>query len=534
MNHVVQQPATVLVVDDNEDNRLIASTNLELAGYTVLEAEDGERGLEALAGTPADLVLLDIMMPGIDGYEVCRRIRADAALQQTKVLMLTAKAATTDLVKGFEAGADDYVTKPFEIDELLTRVRNLVELKRAEDELRRINADLEAEVERRSAELARSEARYRTIFNAVPISIMLLDAEGRVEAVNTWHEDQPLFTTLYQPPLVGRPFAEHPGAGTLGIADALEPLLAGTAFSRHAQPPTGRSEGDYAVVRVRGVPIKGADGTVQGALALHEDLTEERRLQEQVLDAQKLASIATLAQGVAHNFNNLLFVVSGSLEILRMALSDEKWQKPLQQARTALSRMAGLTRQLAVFSRPGEETPRPLQMPHLLKDVTDSFRPKLPAGIRLDLEVPQDLPPVAGCPGELYQAFHSLVQNAIEALPEGGDIRVSARLEQRALPSPDGLGQVERPCIVSEVADDGIGMDEETQHRAFEPFFTSKQTVGVGLGLSAAHGIVHSRGGLIDIESEPGKGARVSVVLPVSDEPSPQRASSELLRPNAT
>lgn len=534
MNRAVQQSATVLVVDDNEDNRLIAATNLEMAGYTVFEAENGERGLEVLAATPVDLVLLDIMMPGIDGYEVCRRIRADEALRGFKVLMLTAKADTRDVVKGFEVGADDYVTKPFEIEELLARVRNLIGLRRAEEELRRLNADLEGEVLGRALELARSEARYRTIFNAVPISIMVLDGQGRIKAVNAWHEGHPLLAELYRPPLVGGRLAEHPGAAAVGIADRIGSLLQGTGFELEARTETTRAKDHKAVVRVRGLPITGNDGTPQGALVLHEDLTEERHLQERVLEAHKLASIGTLAQGVAHNFNNLLFVVTGGLEIVRSSLEGGPGLKSLDQARTALSRMAALTRQLAAFSRLGEEGHQPIQVSVPLQDVADSFRPRLPAGVSLEVDAPNDLPHVSACPGDLYHAFHALVQNAIEALPDGGEVRVSARLERRVLPGVDDSRRVERSCVVCEIGDNGIGMDEEAQRRAFEPFFTSKQTVGVGLGLSAVHGIVRSHGGLIEITSAPGQGTRIAVVLPACSEPQLEAASCGEQRANSS
>jgi len=517
MNADTEKKAVVLVVDDNEDNRLIASANLEMGGYTILEAEHGERCLEVLAETPVDLVLLDIMMPGIDGYEVCRRIRADEALDGIKVLMLTAKAGTRDLVKGFEVGADDYVSKPFEIDELLARVGNLVNLKHAQDELRRLNADLEGEVVKRALELAQSEARYRTIFNAVPTSIMLLDTHGHITAVNAWHEAHPLFTQLYPQPLLNTQLAEHPGAQATGITERVTELLSGYGFEHQAHTGHDAAQEGDAVVRVRGVPITHEDGTVEGALILHEDLTEERQLQEQLLEAQKLASLGTLAQGIAHNFNNLLFVVSGSLEILRTGIDTDRCGKPLEQSKLALSRMAALTRQLASFSRLGEEGRHPVNVAQLVKDVADAFDPQLPEGVRIETEAPGNLPLISGCPGELYQAFHELIQNAIEAMPDGGDIRLVVREQLHALPNVGGTRAPEQPCVVVEINDTGIGMDEEAQRRVFEPFYTSKQTVGVGLGLSATHGVVRSHGGSVNIASAPGQGTCITVVLPMND-----------------
>jgi two-component system cell cycle sensor histidine kinase/response regulator CckA len=515
MTEATQQQGVILVVDDNEDNRIIAATNLEMDGHTVLEAEDGQPALERLAATRVDLVLLDIMMPGMNGYEVCRRMRADESLRGVKVLMLTAKASTNDLVQGFAAGADDYVTKPFEIDELLARVRNLVGLKRAEDELLRLNADLEGEVERRARELARSEARYRTIFNAVPLSIMLLDQDGRVGAVNAWHEGDPTLAALYGPALVGTRLPDHPGAIVLGIADGMHDLLQGAGFE-HQGPIAVRGTADeQAYIRVRGVPIRSHDGGVEGALVLHEDLTEERRLQQQALEAEKLASIGTLAQGVAHNFNNLLFVVSGSLEILKASGGDALRQKPFEQARMAIARMGALTRQLATFSRLGEEGRHPVNVVALLRDVVGSFQGNVPEGVQVTVDSPDDLPLVHACPSELFQAFGGIIQNAIEAMPKGGEVRVSLRVGRWR---GDGSPRAELPALVCEVADNGVGMDEETKRRAFEPFFTSKQTVGVGLGLSTVHGIVRSHGGWIELESTRGQGTRVTVTLPACDQ----------------
>ena len=534
----------VLVVDDNYDNRLIAGTNLRMAGYTVLEAEDGAPALEVMEGSDVDLVLLDIMMPGMDGYEVCRRMRANEAMRRAKVLMLTAKARTEDLLKGFESGADDYVTKPFEIDELLARVRNLVGLKRAEDELRRINADLEGEVERRAQELARSQARYRTIFDAAPISIMLLDTEGRIEAVNAWHEAHPVFSALYSAPLQGTRLVDHPGAGVLGIVPLAASLLEGREFERQVRaelqcPSTRGARAEARVVRVRfvrvrGVPILDEQGTLQGALILHEDLTEEQRLRDLALEAEKLASIGTLAQGVAHNFNNLLFVVSGSLELLRSAVDSARAERPLEQARTALSRMSSLTRQLAVFCRFGEEGRQPVEMGPLAKDVAASFQDELHDGLTLTVEAAEGLPCVQGCPGELYQALHGLIRNAIEATPERGEIRVAVRQEQRAHPAAARSGAARHPWIVCEVTDTGVGMDEETRRRAFEPFFTSKQTVGVGLGLSAVHGVVRSHGGTVEIASALGRGTTVTVALPAPPASAPAASPQAALAPPAS
>ncbi|MBN1918692.1 MAG: response regulator [Verrucomicrobia bacterium] len=505
----------VLVVDDNGDNRLIAGTNLDMAGYTVLEAEDGAPALEVMAANPIDLVLLDIMMPRMDGYEVCRRIRADERLCRTKVLMLTAKARTEDLIKGFESGADDYVTKPFEIDELLARVRNLVGLKQAEDELRRINADLEGEVERRAQELVRSQAQYRTIFDAAPLSIMLLDTGGCVEAVNAWHEAHPVFSTLYAAPLVGTHLADHPTAGALAAAPLIASLAEGKAFE-HQTRLEGRpgQEKEGLIVRVRGVPIRDERNTLQGALVLHEDLTEEQRLRDRALEAEKLASLGTLAQGVAHNFNNLLFVVSGSLELLRSAVDSARAERPLEQARLALSRMASLTRQLAVFSRFGEQERQPVDLGQLARDIVATFDAEFRNGLRLSLDVAENLPYVLGCAAELYQALHGLVRNALEATPSNGELRVAVRREQRVQPGNAWTEATPQDWVVCEVADNGIGMNDETRRRAFEPFFTTKQTVGVGLGLSAVHGVVRSHGGTIEIASALGKGTTITLALP--------------------
>ena len=183
----------ILVVEDDEDIVETVKYSLELRGFTVDVAYDGLHALRKARQDMYDLMLLDIMLPGKNGYEVSRVLKEEmeqGKIKPFKILVLTARKVDNPEREDFLSTwsrADEYMYKPFEIDELLARVRNLVGLRRAEDELRRINADLEGEVERRALELARSEARYRTIVNAVPTSIMLLDGGGRIEAINAWH-----------------------------------------------------------------------------------------------------------------------------------------------------------------------------------------------------------------------------------------------------------------------------------------------------------------------------------------------------------
>jgi two-component system, cell cycle sensor histidine kinase and response regulator CckA len=233
-----------------------------------------------------------------------------------------------------------------------------------------------------------------------------------------------------------------------------------------------------------------------------------------------LNAVARLAGGVAHNFNNLLTTITLMTDLLMQDLSaDDKSRADLAEIKKAGDRAALLTRQLLAFSGQQPRQPTLVDLNALIGDVALTLGEVLGANIEVRLDPAQDLPSVKADSGQLVQVLVNLAVNARDAMPDGGVLELRTRVLSL---SSEQAGQLEiatsGPCVALTVSDNGVGMDAEVQQHVFEPFFTTKEIgKGTGLGLATVYGIVKQSGGAIALESEPGKGARFTILLPPAD-----------------
>jgi PAS domain S-box-containing protein len=258
-------------------------------------------------------------------------------------------------------------------------------------------------------------------------------------------------------------------------------------------------------------------------LAISSDLTEQRRLEEQLLQSQKLEAVGRLAGGVAHDFNNLLTTILGYSElILQSRPEDPDLRDEIGEIRKASERAASLTRQLLAFSRKQVIEPRVLDVNALVAESSRMLRRIIGEDISLVTDLSPGLASVRADPVQLEQVIVNLAVNARDAMPEGGRLVVTTRPIRLDAPLPGRAGPGPGAWVKITVADSGVGMDRATQERIFEPFFTTKEKgKGTGLGLSTAYGIVKQSGGFIYASSEPGRGATFDIYLPsVNERPS--------------
>ena len=236
----------------------------------------------------------------------------------------------------------------------------------------------------------------------------------------------------------------------------------------------------------------------------------QRALQEQLEHAQRLEAVGLLASGIAHDFNNLLAIMLANADLLSSEHQESDVLDAAHAIREAARQAAELTRQLLTFSRRDAGVRGAVEFDNVIRQAIQLLRGGLSERIVLTTDLATDLPPARGRKAELTQIIMNLVVNARDAMPDGGQLRVSTRLG--AMPD-------QRPCLELQVADTGIGMDEKTRLRIFEPFFTTKETGrGTGLGLSVVYGIVQQLGGTIDVESIRGRGTTFTVRLPSSED----------------
>jgi signal transduction histidine kinase len=239
--------------------------------------------------------------------------------------------------------------------------------------------------------------------------------------------------------------------------------------------------------------------------------------QRTILQMQKMEAVGRLAGGVAHDFNNALVVILGWADLLRARAADpERLQAGLSEIVSAATRAAGLTKQLLAFGRKGLLIPRAVAPAELIDELVRMLRPLLTANIEIRSHVDPSLPAIFADPSQMHQVLLNLCVNARDAMPDGGVLEIDAASLAAGSPVAVGVQPCERvgDWVEVSVRDDGIGMDEATQARLFEPYFTTKGEFGTGLGLASVYGIVQQSGGHIEVTSAPGRGTRFSLRLP--------------------
>ncbi|HGM7311817.1 TPA: nitrogen regulation protein NR(II) [Stenotrophomonas maltophilia] len=265
------------------------------------------------------------------------------------------------------------------------------------------------------------------------------------------------------------------------------------------------------------------DGSLVGFAKITRDVTERylaqeqlRRAQQELLQAQKLEAIGKLTLGLAHDFNNLLGVVTNCLDLLADQPHGELSDKYIRTALRSVERGALLTRQLLTFGRGHELSPERLNVGNALSDIHDMLQRSAGDTVAVELNAPTDLPSVELDRSQLEAAILNLVCNSRDAMPTGGRIKITARLQTNV--QSDGASEQFGTYVRIEVQDNGQGIPPEDQARIFEPFFTTK-TVGrgSGLGLSQVFGFTTQSGGFIRVESAPGSGTSIALYYPVAE-----------------
>jgi len=254
------------------------------------------------------------------------------------------------------------------------------------------------------------------------------------------------------------------------------------------------------------------------------DLTTRKRLEAQLAQSQKMEAVGRLAGGVAHDFNNVLLTILGRSElVLRRLPRRDPLRRQLAEILKAGRRAASLTRQLLAVSRTQVLQPRVVDLNATLREIARMLRRLIGEDVAFRMALQPDLGPVTVDPDQIVQVVLNLVVNARDAMPRGGELVVETR--DAGWEEADLAGEGRRAVLLA-VRDDGCGMDEDTQARAFEPYFTTKGEMGTGLGLSTVYGIVKQSGGTIRLDSRPGRGTTFRIYLPRAEgraEPAAER-----------
>jgi PAS domain S-box-containing protein len=374
--------------------------------------------------------------------------------------------------------------------------------------------------ERKKAEeaLREHEKRFREFLDNMHLSAVMLDREGRVTFCNNYLLN---LTGWTREEAIGGNWFDLfvPGDLRAGVKDYHAALLAGASVPLHHENPILTRKGEQRPVVWDNTLLRSSGGEIVGTASIGIDVTERRKLEEQLRQAQKMEAVGQLAGGIAHDFNNILTAIVGYAHLLKMKMEeDDPLLVNVEPILESAQRAASLTHSLLAFSRKQTISIKPVD----LNAVIRKMEKLLLRVIGEDVEMRSDLsagPLVAFADaGQVEQVLMNLATNARDAMPKGG--RLTIRSERRGIEESfirtHGYGQTGDYAVFT-VSDTGIGMDERTRAKIFEPFFTTKETgKGTGLGLAMVYGIVKQHNGFITVVSEPGAGTTFDVYLPLA------------------
>jgi PAS domain S-box-containing protein len=482
----VNRSARVVLVDDNRDIREYLERLLARI-YDVAAFEDGEQALAVILRDPPDLVLTDIMMPRLDGFGLLRQLRATPLTATIPVIMLSARAGEEARAEGMEAGADDYLVKPFTVRELMARVGSHITMHRMRSELTAREHD-----QRLNAEAA--ENRYRMILESISEGFAFLDDAWTIQYVND-----------RAAAVAGREAKDLLGKVVWDEFHGLEGSFLGTALNDAKRLGEVQKVEDYYAPLERWLHANVYPSS-DGLSVFIQDVTEKRRQQDKLLVSEKLAATGRLAATIAHEINNPLESVMNLLYLARISrnAAPETVQQYLLTAEQELTRVSQIARHTLGFYRE-TSVPTQVDLERVLNDVLTVYHSRLQANHIEVVRNFQTAPHLQAIRGEIHQIFSNLISNSIDAMQRGGQLRVS-------------LGETGRGIEVV-VEDSGSGISPDHLEKLFEPFFTTKASVGTGLGLWVVKQFVEQHGGAVWVESKIGQtdhGTRFTILLPLT------------------
>lgn len=543
----------VLVADDSRIIRCMLNELLQNWGFEVIVTQDGHDAWEVLTQPDCPpITILDWEMPGCDGLELCRRISRKEFVGQPYTIVLTSKTGASDRATILEAGADDFIAKPFDSAELKARISVAKRTAGLKSNLKQTLTTLQIvldENEKAKGEVEKILSKTQSLVSSLPSILIELDITGQV---CRWNKAAELSFGIEAQSACGRHFQQIPVKWAWeNIDDAIETCCKTLLPIKLENYPYIQPTGRRGILDLTVSPML-FSGTLLGTFVLASDITERKTLESHLAMAQKLESIGQLAAGIAHEINtpmqfvsdNLRFIqdsfgaIDGVLAFCRTlvesaqggSMASEAFQKlegtlqeadvdyllqeipkALSQSLDGTARVSKIVRAMKDFSHPGTEEKKPIDLNQAIESTVTVARNEWKYVADLEMTLDPELPLVPCRPGEFNQVMLNLIVNAAHAIggkvgpgnDQKGTITVSTkRIEGR---------------VEVRVLDTGTGIPEEVQGKIFDPFFTTKEVgKGTGQGLAIAHDvIVKKHGGELKFETEIGQGTTFIIRLPL-------------------
>jgi signal transduction histidine kinase/DNA-binding response OmpR family regulator len=528
----------VLVVDDHIPAVGMLTRLLEREGYEVISAYDGEQALQICKDIIPDLILLDVMMPKLNGFEVLEILRSVERTENIPTILITAKNTPDDIEHGLNIGADDYIAKPFNPRELIARAKSKIDARRLKDELESKTQDLEALL-RLSEELKHHlnvnellELLLYLVLDLLPGEAAILyqiDEKKNIVSSLMSHKDG----TLSKPSITMTPIenllkgqtsslewmpedtnnVEKYSHGILcklesnGEVHGILGICNTTAYSEnHFRLFEGISRQATLAIRNAELYEEKANYATQLEVRVAERTQELQSAHQLLIRSEKLASIGRLSAGIAHEINNPLFPLRINLEHMLEDIEEglQITKRDVEETLKSVERISRIVRQLLEFTgKDNSNQPNidSINLNKVIDNVISLSKKYLEhSQVNIDVNLPT-LPTVDGNRDQIEQVFLNITLNANAAMPQGGNLKIG--------------GWVDDNEVVLEFSDDGSGIPKAMVDKIFEPFVSTKED-GTGLGLFISYSIIENHQGTIDVTSKIGEGATFTVKLPVT------------------
>ncbi len=490
--------STILIIDDQPANLKVLVDLLRQKNHTMLVAATGEQGLSIAQKQLPDLILLDVMMPGIDGFQVCTKLKSEEKTSKIPIIFLTALGDIEDKSRAFQAGGVDFIAKPFHEQEALLRV------------------DTHLTLHKQQQELAQKEETLRVTLRSIGDGVITTDTEGNVVFLNTMAGT---LTGFNQRESYGKKCNEIFTLIDEKTKEAtpcpIETVFRTGQSSRPNKRATLLSKtGVMTNIACNCSPIKDQQDVIIGTVIVFRDISHENMLEAELLKNKKLESIGILAGGIAHDFNNILAAIMGNIDLASHCLhgNPERVKRLLQEAKKASKRAATLTQQLLTFSKGGT----PVKETSLLSKIVVESASFVLQGSNTSCSYffAEDIWPVDVDAGQISQVIQNIIINGAQAMPKGG--RITVECCNVTNPSQETLlNENDGHFVKIIIRDNGSGIPSQAIDKIFDPYFSTKQ-LGNGLGLAICYSIINKHDGYIFAGSAPGEGATFTIYLPAN------------------
>ncbi len=581
----------ILIAEDSAIQAESLRRLLVAEGYSVSVATNGAEGLLKAKELKPQIVISDIMMPEMNGFELCRHIKSDTEISSTPVILLTSLNDPTDVISGLECGADNFIVKPYDERHLLTRIKHILlnrelqetsrtqmgvevhfagrkyfitsekkqildllistyesavqkntELIKVQEELKILNEELEQKVRERTATLAQEiEMRKRVektlkeektftenALNTLKDIFFVLDLEGRIVR---WNKTANMVLGYSDTEMISMKDTDFfRGIDIDRVTAAIQTAVRDGSVGLEAQFVA--KDGRQIPYEIFASLLRDHQENFIGVSGVGRDITERKKLENQLRHAQKMEAIGTLAGGIAHDFNNILNVIMGYGTMARDSNGiDQLVREQINEVLNAADKAANLTKRLLLFSREQVSDMKSADVNDIVISIEKMLRRIIGEDIEFSTNLTGKKMLIMVDIGQIELVLMNLAVNARDAMPAGGSLTIATELRELDADFFEayGYGEPGKYALI-QVSDSGVGIDAETQSKIFDPFFTTKEVgKGTGLGLSIAYGIIKQHNGYIKVYSESGKGTTFKIWLPVIDDTAEKKLGVEVL-----